>query len=782
MEHVSHPPQPAFPDPDVLFLGLVYDGKGFMDYPERHGWFQISHNEIHYLLREDDLEGNDDYEAAFYQSWLYMGLLIEVLRAYDVVVDFKDFFRFEGNDIFITTEKLGKYLQDMIDNDETFNDEAEREGRLFYALAMLGKAFDFVKGAETQVHGFGRILSEEIVLSIMLLGKALQGALRFITERFIVLNEDNIPGATRKALEGFEHLASQFIRNRLLQANWCPSDISFMDSFMDVENAYYCSLLERKRTADHGTCTSDECLAYQIDDATYITRHIEEECTCEYIQVDVPVVIKILNDGGMPAIQISLSERNEVQELLVLDVWSDPRTEYIAISHVWSDGLGNVEANSLPKCQLLRLRTLCAALSETLMPDGKPSMIMPIWIDTLCVPLERKPRNLALRVMSETYRKARSVLVLDKELLDSSLNATRQEKILRISISAWSRRLWPLQESALARQVNFQFREGSFDPEEGRLTDKIDERALSWRTNALVMSLYYGRIRPMFKDGKQEPWEFVFLARALLFRRTSKREDETVCLSSIFELDVKPLLQHSSADLRMQEFYKGLTSIPTNALFLERPRLASPGFRWAPNTFLERKASLVNGWRGDAVEPALFDVPENGLKVKLPGVIIHLEKSKIHEVQQRFIFTFNGTYENSFIIELPDNEVHIEAFHGLSEFALITEDPKLVDLPLGFIGSISSDSSRDTLKLVESMGSLEISQRQGGKEPVIEPVTNESDETGILETIYVDYICPVTITPVKEMINWEGSRDRNGRNMPGKCIRTLLSDQIWCIR
>jgi hypothetical protein len=42
------------------------------------------------------------------------------------------------------------------------------------------------------------------------------------------------------------------------------------------------------------------------------------------------------------------------------------RMDYIAVSHVWADGLRNPTANALPSCQIEKLRKSVAAL-QTLM-------------------------------------------------------------------------------------------------------------------------------------------------------------------------------------------------------------------------------------------------------------------------------------------------------------------------------------------------------------------------------------------------------------------------------
>jgi hypothetical protein len=116
-----------------------------------------------------------------------------------------------------------------------------------------------------------------------------------------------------------------------------------------------------------------------------------------------------------------------------------------AISNVWADGLGNPAENSLPRCQLERIRDLAAVLNvdpsreergtvrrapptRKRSPETPDSFLqspvgaaasletdqMLFWIDTLCCPgRPDQAKDLALKRMTETYLKAAHVLVLD---------------------------------------------------------------------------------------------------------------------------------------------------------------------------------------------------------------------------------------------------------------------------------------------------------------------------------------------------------------------------------
>src|SRR2546423_6068 len=86
---------------------------------------------------------------------------------------------------------------------------------------------------------------------------------------------------------------------------------------------------------------------------------------------------------------------------------------YMAISHGWSDGLGNEQGNFLPGCQVQGVYFILTAASWTnpvisWTEDGSFKAIdkttnswdlrpLVFWIDTLCVPHTKELRNLALQ-------------------------------------------------------------------------------------------------------------------------------------------------------------------------------------------------------------------------------------------------------------------------------------------------------------------------------------------------------------------------------------------------
>lgn len=67
---------------------------------------------------------------------------------------------------------------------------------------------------------------------------------------------------------------------------------------------------------------------------------------------------KIIADGGVPLISIDDTGRTALKNCEQTSLRIRPRLEfdsYIAVSHVWADGLGNPDDNALPFCQIKRL-------------------------------------------------------------------------------------------------------------------------------------------------------------------------------------------------------------------------------------------------------------------------------------------------------------------------------------------------------------------------------------------------------------------------------------------
>lgn len=164
---------------------------------------------------------------------------------------------------------------------------------------------------------------------------------------------------------------------------------------------------------------------------------------------------------------------------------------FVAISHVWADGLGNPSANALPRCQLSRIRERLQPRTSFGNRENHSTGSLWIWMDTLCIPVEAKyqtTRQKAIDQMALVYASAESVLVLDRSIarlsyphmgpvercdppaiglktsyahyLRSPESYMGSAEVLgRILCSPWAGRSWTLQEAVVPQYVNFAFKD-----------------------------------------------------------------------------------------------------------------------------------------------------------------------------------------------------------------------------------------------------------------------------------------------------------------------------------
>ena len=161
-------------------------------------------------------------------------------------------------------------------------------------------------------------------------------------------------------------IPGSYIWTRLRQRGWCPSDIMVMEKDFTISALVFLANLAPPRKAqDHcivsirdqgeqrrpekSLCNELRCAHQQLSDDTYKTKHVDGCPGCDDVVADPTISLK---HGKIPLI-LSVDSGDDSPSIEFVD--ADIDTSYVAISHVWSDGLGNVQRNALPRCQLLRL-------------------------------------------------------------------------------------------------------------------------------------------------------------------------------------------------------------------------------------------------------------------------------------------------------------------------------------------------------------------------------------------------------------------------------------------
>ncbi|PBL01362.1 hypothetical protein ARMGADRAFT_1007365 [Armillaria gallica] len=367
-------------------------------------------------------------------------------------------------------------------------------------------------------------------------------------------------------------LADTYIE-MLIDMGWCPFSIHKIvpRTLSLLAYATTCDPPVREHPDEHRGCTPDICGFYNVDGGTYKNRHSATcDGNCRYLIPSNDRVMDFLEEDEIPVILVNESG------ITVHRASSGP---YIAISHVWADGLGSTTEKGLPACQVARI----ASLTSRLIPGGA------FWMDALCVPELRKLRKKAIRMMARTYRQAHTVLVIDAGIsaCPPSMHAT--EKLFRIKMSGWMQRLWTLQEGMLARRLVFQISDEQVEAS-SFLGGIIDE--------GFRISSFPGlTITPPSLRGVAESVAFLMqpatddsihtLGQILGYlegRATSKAEDETVAISGLLGLDPGELYDYRLADDRMRAFLLLVRKVPRGLPFTSAPKLTFEGFRWAPRS------------------------------------------------------------------------------------------------------------------------------------------------------------------------------------------------------
>lgn len=607
MDHLPLPHSPTYPPFEVPFLGFGYLGGPFLDYDVREG---ISHTD---LFTRTSLSKPGDHVSAFLQSWLFFGLMMSV---FDVEFPTDNFVHSppDSNRPLLTTAYLPSLTLHWIQRvralggtDDALSEKADWHA---HTLACLEKTHSVL--VRLQVYA-PKLLPEEVFVSLLALGE-------YLATATVVAFE----GWKSPALHWAPTLAADDILSKRLRAQGCcSSQIGLIWGKGSVAALYFASNLNIKLDKEHERCNMRKCEARQINEQSYFTRHAEEGCrggTCQHMQSDQGEMLSILRrDDSIPLILYTRSETNQ-SNIQIVD--SRDVDFYVAISHVWSDGMGNNKNNSIWECQLHYL----SRAVESLYPEAKGPV--PFWFDTICFPLQPdEGYQLAMQKMKATYEDADKVLVVDASLrcVDESL-LTNAECMVRIGFTGWMRRLWTLQEGILAKNLQFQFANRAFDIdrayEEYFQEDWTTEMMPKWAESNALSICVATLVQEIRMITPEDPVNWIStVARGLAFRSTSVSTDEAICLAVLLSLDMRSILS-VPGEKRMQQAWKLMGEagiVHPNALFTGSAKLETDGFKWAPKSLLDAQNSELYA------ENVPGDLPElltEGLLVKRIGFVL----------------------------------------------------------------------------------------------------------------------------------------------------------------
>ncbi|KAL0567625.1 hypothetical protein V5O48_014370 [Marasmius crinis-equi] len=383
-----------------------------------------------------------------------------------------------------------------------------------------------------------------------------------------------------------------------LQRKWSDRTLGF-----EIERLVVGGLAFIAYTA---SCPPTQNKSKNFDPATYRPLHTTPNCTCEFIKPPISEIKNILANDRIPVVAM-----DEANNLIVRD---SADQAYMAVSHVWADGLGSTTEEGLPRCQVTRL----ANLASQAVPGGA------FWLESLCVPNDENPRKHAIMLTAAAYEGAYTVLVTDGAVhTQCSLSSPTEELLMRIATSGWMQQISTLQAGMLAQRLTFEVSDGV-----------IDSTRFNGAPYDIVLRVIpFLRHRP-HDDVKRELAPFCpkpprcsynDIIPLLRHRKTSKPEDEPLAVAGVLGVDSSALIQLDGLESRMRELLLRCRTLPRSVGvtgWISR-KLNLPGFSWAPASISQVL------WGTEWQDPFSATVTPDGLRARYTAIRFS-EKDMFH--------------------------------------------------------------------------------------------------------------------------------------------------------
>ena len=657
---------------------LTYDYLGFFGFPERKGWGKAGAN------NGIDFQTHPQAEVdEFLHSWLYVGLLSEWTTILGLPLEIEHFIKLDPpttGQAWITTKLLPAYFATWVEREAHLHQQLSDIEYEQHKQSCIGRLRPLLQNvlALTTTLLYGNQIPETAGANAGFLATTRAAPRRLITAEFataVFALRFSIAAAAKQMWllpssagmdPGFH--GRELFCARLLNNGWCPYDVRYLGNTVSMDVCYYmCSYYPARALRDHEARDESHCLADVYNDSEgYRFRHADDvdDCNCSLHGPDIEELLKGFQaQDGFPLISVEKSLEGTWKVVIVPFDPAKP-VDYVVFSHVWADGLGNPKSNTLPTCQYPQLQQMANTAFALGQDDNltKPTLF---WIDTLCIPVGEsfvEYRKLAIQRMRSTYQRAKKVLVLDKEILSGSKNARPRERVARIVLSTWMRRLWTFQEGFLAQDLLFQFRNGPCLLEDIWRAEENTPQTL-WSIGGRTLAAMFTVPMSLAKTDPDPQRIFISTFTNLQWRSTTRAGDETLCVAVIMGLDPLPLLnivsRHDFAtsqdtkallDKRMHLLLHMIRRFPPGIMFLSGIRLSQDGFKWAPASLLGQSgshvrdhvlrsfyiASLHHQREVPGIElPNLAELTDSdGLKVSMLSIM--LRKFQIGAIERRF--------------------------------------------------------------------------------------------------------------------------------------------------
>lgn len=522
--------------------------------------------------------------AAFLQSWLYFGLLETIVRK-PVDVSYLVRTHHDDRNKYLYSWNLHfclsawKFSTRMLPENERKKVHQEVLQNLVAAHSWISRLNGFLEGnnqrrwIEERYPGYPALL-EHILPPIIRLANAVN-AMRLEAPTMGIM-----PALRSK----FSNCGRYTLRRRarLVELGWCPFTVYRMEMNLTESLLDWMMTLHGTFTVgDHSSCGESGCLRDNINVATYKNAH-DTGCgdECPMAKPSLEGIRNALEraTNTIPVISID----GEGSKVMVTAASVNPdgtgQQDYVAISHVWADGLGSTSEQGIPQCQARRLLKIAQNATGSIFPR--------IWIDSLCIPGEPALRKKAIKLMRDTYANASKVVVIDSRIRQHLYTDPKREILCAIYSSSWMQRLWTYQESLLSKSLSFllasdELFEVTYSSLYGIRNEdySVGNTIIWWELSSQLVRIIAGA----------DIQNFGHVGKCLQWRSTSKPIDELAAVAGLLNLHrehVTHILDSDDPQERMRIFLKAVKRLPPGVIFLGGLKIESAPFRWAPRTFM----------------------------------------------------------------------------------------------------------------------------------------------------------------------------------------------------
>jgi hypothetical protein len=692
MDHLPRPSAANCLNTESRQLGTkvlrnLHDGisrAAFEEYPLRRGFSSAD-------LEAGNFPPEQSHQAAaLVQNWLFFGLLEEVFRVSVPAADFTA--ATDHGEHFLSTRLLGEYVGRWTERVERCSEEesAEWAGRLRDVFREVVRFF------QLYLSGVSAHYPDDFSVYLNPLAVLLE---TFQHHTSNVLAD----GAEHEPLPAnFSPQATQ----ELIYRGWCPFTIANILLPSSSPSLFEYARLFRDHPLfihqDHAECNASECAVSNVDTSTYKTKHNDVFCNgendCETLTPDMQIVKVKLEDGKIPVISFA-----ENQGLMTLGSEDGP---YVAISHVWADGMGSTSETGIPICVVRFLSEAATASFNSI--HGTEVDAIPFWIDSLCVPYETDLRGKAIGLMAKTYASAAAVVVVDASMRHLSVSDPVQEQLFVLYVSPWVQRLWTLPEALLSRQLLFRARDRLVDFRHFftdevvtlRLSDHVASKLLGWIGQLMIGPFTRSAQAATSASLSLPPHSLDDVALHLAKRTSSRQADETLAIAGLFGQDASAYVP-LDPDQRMAKFlteHNG-AKVPYDILFLDGPKLPIEGYTWAPKSFMKRQLNLE--MKG-TYEGAMSIITQQGLLGQYFCLVLQREWGADKPPQNYRVETSNG--EHLVILfnrSVDPDEEDLPVYNVFMLHQSIEKGEEFLAACGQLVGSIEAEEDGDSVLQVE---------------------------------------------------------------------------------